>query len=448
MSVIMLIFCAGINVLLCMLVYTSIREKETRAMSYSICVIVLNSVFWGLLMCYHQSVAAKTIGAAAVILISLFCTISMIHYFPKSDELRTANARFEQYDERDHMFSRNNLQFHPDIAREYYAKHPELSKIDQKIHEKPELGEKGSRFYDSYLTPVAGAAFKILAKTRHLVIGDKAEKKRDIDVERFTQTIREIAHYYGAVDLGITGLKSYHFYSHAGRHREDYGKRIESKHRSAIVIIVAMDAKRLKQAPAVDALLESSRRYVESAKIAHIIAEYIRSFGYDARAHVDSQYEVLCVPLASDAGLGEVGRIGLSIHPVYGPCVRIAVVTTELEMTETKGTDYHIRTFCRICKKCAESCPVGAISERAKTFSRNFEHFSVRQESCYSFWKDVGTDCGVCIRVCPYTKPNTMFHRIARFYVSRNPVNQRIGLLIDNLMYGRRVRIDTKMPTA
>ena len=443
MLVVILLFCISLNILLCMCLLTSLREGETRAIFCSVVAIAVNSIFWGLLVYYEHTVASKAIGAVAVIAVSLFCALSMIHYFPKAGGLQTANISIEQYDERDHMFSRNSLQYYPGIAKEYYDKHPELSGMDAQIHEKPELGEKGGRFYDSYLTPVAAAAFNVLSKTQHLVRGEKAEDKEDIDIERFTRIIREIAYYYGAVDLGIARLKGYHLYSHAGRNRENYGECIENNHRSAIVIIVAMDAKVLKEAPTVSVILESSKRYVESAKIAHIIAEYIRSFGYDARSHVDGNYEALCVPLANDAGLGEVGRIGLLIHPVYGPCVRISAVTTELELPETKGKNYHIGTFCQICRKCADNCPGGAISKRDKTSTRNFQHWSIRQESCYSFWKDVGTDCGFCIRVCPYTRPNTLFHRLAKFYVSRNPLNQRIALLLDNLLYGKRIKMKT-----
>ncbi|MCK4835592.1 MAG: hypothetical protein KAT17_03105, partial [Candidatus Aminicenantes bacterium] len=50
-------------------------------------------------------------------------------------------------------------------------------------------------------------------------------------------------------------------------------------------------------------------------------------------------------------------------------------------------------------------------------------------------------DCGFCIRVCPYTKPNTLFHRLIRFYISKNPVNQRIALFFDDLLYGKKIPI-------
>jgi hypothetical protein len=41
--------------------------------------------------------------------------------------------------------------------------------------------------------------------------------------------------------------------------------------------------------------------------------------------------------------------------------------------------------------------------------------------------------------VCPYTKPDTFVHRLVRFYISRNPFNQRLALFLDDLFYGRRL---------
>ena len=65
----------------------------------------------------------------------------------------------------------------------------------------------------------------------------------------------------------------------------------------------------------------------------------------------------------------------------------------------------------------------------------------INQEKCFSFWKTIGADCGICIRVCPYTKPDTLIHRTVRFYISRNPINQRIALFLDDLFYGRKIKI-------
>jgi ferredoxin len=58
----------------------------------------------------------------------------------------------------------------------------------------------------------------------------------------------------------------------------------------------------------------------------------------------------------------------------------------------------------------------------------------------------MGSDCGLCISVCPYTKPDTLIHRLVRHYISRNRFNQKIALFMDDLLYGRRKKIARKNP--
>ena len=98
--------------------------------------------------------------------------------------------------------------------------------------------------------------------------------------------------------------------------------------------------------------------------------------------------------------------------------------------------------FCEICRKCAESCPSRSIPTGGRPTSRGFSHWSIDQESCYTFWRRIGTDCAVCIRSCPFTKPDTVLHRVVRWFIRRNPMNRRLALLADDLFYGRRPRID------
>lgn len=93
------------------------------------------------------------------------------------------------------------------------------------------------------------------------------------------------------------------------------------------------------------------------------MATFIRNLGYEARAHIDGNYEVVCPLVARDAGLGELGRMGLLMTPRLGPRVRISVVTTNLPLvTDEPLNDYSVTDFCTICKKCADACPSQAIS--------------------------------------------------------------------------------------
>ncbi len=202
-----------------------------------------------------------------------------------------------------------------------------------------------------------------------------------------------------------------------------------------------MNIDMINKAPTVYTTIESSKAYVEAAKIAYIIETYIKKFGYDAKSHTDGNYETLCVPIAIDAGIGELSRMGIMIHKEFGPCIRISIITTDMNLIPTKGKTQHIDSFCNLCKKCADNCPSDAISKKNEPKSRGFTHWSINQEKCFSFWKSIGTDCGFCLKVCPYTKPNTLFHKIIRFYISRNQINQHIALFFDDILFGRKFKI-------
>lgn len=431
-----------------LMMVSSIMEKESRAVVVSSLGLILNGALWSGFNYYFGIAWLYWVNTGVLILLALMALVSLFKWFPPLESRDMSEA--QRFDERDYMFSRNNLKNHPELAKLYYEAHPDKREIDEKIHGKPNIGEPGALYYDEYYSPAFDAPFIYLSRTRSATTGEPAKEKKEIDKTKFSRVIAELARYYGAVDVGYTRLKPYHLYTHKGRHAEDWGKEIKTDHQSAVVIVVAMDVEMMKGAPALPAILESSRHYVESAKIAAIVAEYIRFFGYDARAHTDGNYQVMCVPMAVDAGLGELGRLGIFMHPVYGPCVRISAVTTELQLVETEPLAHKesnsIYRFCEICKKCAENCPTRSISMEGEPESRGFRHWSIDQEGCFAYWKNIGTDCGFCIRVCPYTKPDTLIHKLVRWYISRNPINQRIALLMDDLFYGRNRRISNKNP--
>lgn len=432
------------DVLILVFFTASIREKEKRAAGLALFALTGNSCLWIFFILFKHLQWVSMVNLATLILGVLFISISLVKYFPSRNERDLSGI--EKCDERDVMFSRNRLQFHPDLAERYYAAHPAKRAGDEKIHGKPELGEPGAFYYDAYRSPVFDAAFTYLHRTRGASVGEVSPEKKKVDPGTVTRVIEETARHYGAVDVGITPIKPYHIYSHYGRHVENWGEEINTSHRYAVVIVVAMRVENIKAAPALPVVLESARHYVESAKIAHIIAEYIRGFGYDTRSHTDGNYETMCVPLAVDAGLGVLGRIGIFMHPVHGPCVRLSIVTTEMELVPTlpKAGMVSMEKFCDICKKCADNCPTQSIRVGEEPESRGFRHWSIDQEKCFSFWKSIGTDCGFCIGVCPYTKPDTSIHKMVRFYISRNPFNQQIALFLDDLFYGRKKSIPTE----
>jgi reductive dehalogenase len=433
--------------LLLLFAVTSWREGEKRALWIAILLLPANALFWTLLIVFRHQAVLRTANAAILGLAAVFALFSLSKYFPLEAAAPDPGS-IERFDERDHMFSRNQLKFHPQLAADYYGQKPHFRAGDEKLHARPELGQPGHAYDDPLHTPVFAAAFSYLERTRDAACGEVNPRRSAAALAGIRSAILGLARQYGAVDVGITQLRPYHFYSRSGRRADHWGEPIPVEGGSAVIVVVAMDWKMIAAAPTLPVILESARQYVEAAKIASIIAEYIRGLGYRARAHTDGNYQVLCVPLAVDAGLGELGRLGVLIHPLYGPCVRLAAVSTELELLPTPRRDFHMASFCRICKKCADNCPTRAIASGAEPASRGLRHWSIEQEKCFGFWKQVGSDCAVCIRSCPYTKPDTLLHRLVRFYVARNPLNQRLALIMDDLFYGRKKKISASNPVS
>jgi len=162
--------------------------------------------------------------------------------------------------------------------------------------------------------------------------------------------------------------------------------------------------------------------------------------GYRGVAQNSRHYDIALPPLAVDAGLGEVGRLGYLIAPKFGARVRIFAVLTDMPLVPDKPISIGVDEFCKWCKKCAESCPSRSILMEDKVVYNGALKWKLDAESCFDYWTKVGTDCSICMAVCPYSRPNTLLHRIVRWYVVRSRLAQKYFPLVDNFLYGRKWR--------
>jgi reductive dehalogenase len=230
----------------------------------------------------------------------------------------------------------------------------------------------------------------------------------------------------------------HHLYSTGGR-KHNYGEPVVNNHKYAIAFTVEMDFSRVKSAPKGPIIMESSAQYLRAGNIAVQIAAFLRNMGYPARAHIDGKYQVRCPEVAKDAGLGELGRMSLLMTPELGPRVRIGVVTTDFPMkARSPGSDPTMIRFCRICKKCALSCPAQAISYDDPKPIGGAIQWVINQEECYTYWCKTGTDCGRCISVCPYSHPDNLLHRIVRYFIKTSPLFLVFAARMDDWLYTRK----------
>lgn len=341
-------------------------------------------------------------------------------------------------DERDIMFSRRKLTKNTDRYQQYYQANPDKKAIDDQIRALPGLLDENATYYNRLLFASAEASFKTVAAF-HPVLNDKTSKEKlDIDPSELSSYIKAWAKKLGALDCGITELKDYHIYSKLGRD-DNYGDETNLTHKYAIAFTVEMDSDMIAAAPEGPTVMESAFQYLNAGNIAVQLSYFIKELGNDSLAHIDGKYKLVCPLVAKDAGLGEIGRMGLLMTPKYGPRVRIGVVTTDIPLVIDKPTfEPSILDFCTICKKCADACPAKAISSVDRELIKKDLRWQINQEKCFKYWATCGTDCGRCLAVCPYSHPNNLLHNLVRKGLKNSYIFRRFALKMDDYLYGRK----------
>jgi len=412
----------------------SLREGETRAAAVSFCLSAsgLLIVLAAALPAAVRLITAASLGlTTAALIIAALLPIGRIALGNTEPAARV--------DERDIMFARARLIPGSSEFASYYAMRPENLAGDDLSRSKPGLLSPEAQEANPFLFASAHAGSEFTEALRGCVDGPIAEVRHALPPAGMTAFIKSLAHYYGALDVGIAELRPYHVYSHVGRGEGPYGAPIQLEHRFGIAFTVEMDFSMIAANPAAPGVAESIRQYVEVAKIAVQLANAIRRLGYPARAHIDGNYRVVAPLVARDAGLGEIGRMGLLMTPHLGPRVRLGVVTTGLDLVpDSSPRDFTVIDFCNICRKCADTCPARAIPFGERDGRDGVLRWRINSDTCYRYWCVVGTDCGICMRVCPYSHPDSLSHNLMRWGIRRSGFIRRAAWHMDNLFYGRK----------
>ncbi len=375
-----------------------------------------------------------------IILISVTILAPLFLLIPQNRGLELdAPLPNKRIDERDIMFSRNLLEPGTDRFDDYYGQNPQRKILDDKFRTYPGLLQKGATYNDPITASAALSSFKTVAAFHKLLDDEELPPNpQPFDPTEITKYIKRWLKDLGAVSVGVTELKDYHLYSTIGR-GDKYGDPVDLNHQYAIALTVEMDKYLLDRAPKGPTVMESAQQYLNSGTIAVQLAEFIRQLGYSTRAHIDGSYRVVCPLVARDAGLGEIGRMGLLITPELGPRVRLAVITTDLPLvTDARKQDPTVIDFCTKCKKCADVCPSNAISFDDREKIEGAMRWKIDSEACFTLWCKIGTDCARCMSVCPYSHPNTFLHNMVRFGLKRSGLFRTLALKLDDFFYGRK----------
>jgi ferredoxin len=406
----------------------SFHENAGRAALISIALGLVLSILSFLAIRLPPDIKSLLVGALGLVIFFLAASAT----FPFKGKHRLPVNRDRRFDERDVVFSRARLQSGTKEFNNYYAMRPENLTIDDKFRAQPGLlsmdarkaefmSFSAARKAEFMSFSAAEASFDLTEYVREAVDGPIAPEKTKASAKTLSRLVRGFTTHLGAHNVGVTELKPEHVYSHIGRGSGNYGDPIDLNHRYAIAFSVEMDYEMMGRAPEAPVVMESARKYVDGAVIAIQVANLCRRLGYAARAHIDGNYRVIAPLVARDAGLGEIGRIGILMTPRLGPRVRLGVVTTDLPLiVDPAGGDASTLAFCEICVKCAENCPSRAISFGEREGAPGGKRWKLDEDKCFHYWNVIGTDCGLCMTVCPYSHPDNWAHNIVRRLLQRS----------------------------
>jgi epoxyqueuosine reductase len=326
-------------------------------------------------------------------------------------------ARLERYDQRKLIFNRVSM----DPTWGGYGRSEEESGLRNIAEGKPgytrldyALSEAAWTVHDVWTNAFSWE--RLIRPGGPSLMGDKWYRDRYSvdDVGEITARVKKAARFYGADLVGVTRVNPKWIYANDRYTLQPL--ELPSGVENAVVMAVEMDELGVATSPELPAAAATGIGYSRLAFTASSLAEFIRNLGYTAVPAGNATG--LSVPLAVDAGLGELGRNGLLITPRYGPMVRLCKVYTDIPLEPDGPIDFGVRAFCRTCKKCAEACEVEAISfedepsyePACRSSSVGVLKWAVDGEKCYGYWCDNGADCSTCISVCPYNSGRAEAH--------------------------------------
>jgi ferredoxin len=231
------------------------------------------------------------------------------------------------------------------------------------------------------------------------------------DPARMSDRIKQVARFYGANLVGITTIDPRWVYSNFFEPVTGNSGPNHVSYQYAIVMGIEMDWQGINTSPREGASAATALIYSRMAELAASLAKYIRSLGYPAIPCGNDTTQ--SIPLAIDAGLGELGRNGLLLTPEYGPRQRLCKVLTDLPLVPDQPIDFGIQAFCESCHACASACPVNAIRFEDRTTEQTsisnrpgIRRWPVDVARCYMFWQENGSDCSNCVAACPWALHN------------------------------------------
>lgn len=278
-----------------------------------------------------------------------------------------------------------------------------------------------------------------------LLLGNVAYKvgyeKAKYTPEENSLMIKEIGKWLGSMTVGICKVDPRWFYSHDFTSMGTPLSLDDVKDmKFAIQVFTDQDWTRVHNDPGHSwwSIPKSGQAYSTSAWIAVRIAHMLRDMGYKGRVgHGGINYDTIETAFSVYNGLGEYGRLSDAVVPTAGGLrFKSATVLTDFPLAADDNKKGHgITEFCKHCDRCARVCPVNAIPMGDMTVENGVLMWHVDKDRCVRFRAGNlnGNCCNECLRVCPYNKPDTLFHKLGVYITRHSPVSARLFGNIDGV---------------
>ncbi|MFC2018512.1 4Fe-4S dicluster domain-containing protein [Chloroflexota bacterium] len=354
----------------------------------------------------------------------------------------------ERVDVRLRMFYRDRMAPNTPDYDSFYGDYPELETIDSQRKQArcKKLVERIGA--DPVNTRLSGATFYAVGALARPKLVDGAlpprstydipghEGRPNIDPRAMSQKVKALGLYLGAAKVRIAPANRDWAYTHYTLSPEEDLK----KHKYIICLAVPQDVDILSEGLGNAQGMEVGKKYAISGLISNMLAYYIRSLGFYARALPPGNSPYLNIPTFVDAGIGEVGRCGFVVSKEFGNSFRAGGVATDMPLVVDRPVDFGLQDFCSKCQICATACPPGAISKEGKTIRRGISSWHADTTLCRRYWDSIGSSCSICQIVCPWNHSNTWFHNIIRQESEKAPYLRRLIISGEKLFYKNRLR--------
>ena len=293
--------------------------------------------------------------------------------------------------------------------------------------------------------------------------------RRSADPARLTREVKRVARYCGAALVGVAPMDARWLYVDVQRNQSsaepsirkairiadvpapeetDDALLIPKTLRNVVMMAVRMDREMIATAPSLLSEAATSLGYSDAARACISVAAYIRALGYNAIPSLNGT--ALSIPLAVQAGLGELGRNGMLVTPSYGACVRLCKVFTDMPLNPDSPRDLGIRAYCQSCGECARHCPAQAIPGGEPTYTGHnacnndgVSKWHVDAMRCLRYWTASGTSCSACIARCPFTLGRHWWWGLPQQVIARTSRLNRALVWLDRRTEARK-RVEAK----